>query len=207
MAQYFSIHPDNPQVRLLKQAEIILRGGGVIVYPTDSCYALACLVGEKGATDRVRQLRQLGSNHLFTLVCRGLSELGVYAKVGNSDYRLLKSLTPGAYTFILKATREVPRRLQHEKRKTVGLRVPDHPIAQALLAQLGEPLLSASFILPGATEPLTEPRDIAGKVKNQVDLVIDGGACGIEPTTVLDLSRGNLELVRTGRGEVATLPV
>ncbi len=207
MAQYFSIHSDNPQVRLLRRTEAILRGGGVIIYPTDSCYALACLVGEKGALERIRQLRRLRANHLFTLVCRGLSELGVYAKVGNSDYRLLKSLTPGAYTFILKATREVPRRLQHDRRKTIGLRVPDHGIAHALLSQLGEPLLSTSFILPEAGVPMTQPREIADAVKNHVDLVIDGGVCGLDPTTVLDLSSGDMELVRVGCGDVSMLPV
>lgn len=205
MAQFFEIHPTHPQQRLVRQAVSIVREGGVIVYPTDSCYALGCLMGEKTAQERIRRIRQLDHRHHFTLVCRDLSEIAIYARVSNADYRLLKSLTPGAYTFLLKATHEVPRRLQNPKRKTIGIRVPDHPVAQALLEELNEPLMSSTLLLPGADLPMTEPYEIRDRLEHEVDLVIDGGLCGTEPTTVIDLAGEHPELVRQGRGSIEWL--
>lgn len=202
MAQYFSIHPTHPQPRLIRQAAEIIRHGGVIVYPTDSCYALGCHIGDKEAMERIRRIRQITDKHNFTLVCRDLSQLALYAKVDNITYRLLKANTPGPYTFILPATREVPRRLQHPKRRTIGLRVPDHVVAQALLAELGEPLMSATLMLPGHETPLSDPEEIRAQLEHDVDLVIDGGNCGIEPTTVIDLEGGPPRLVRTGKGDI-----
>ncbi|WP_096087743.1 L-threonylcarbamoyladenylate synthase [Agaribacterium haliotis] len=202
MSQFFSIHPENPQQRLIDQAVEILRKGGLIAYPTDSAYALGCHIGDKFALDRIRALRQLDKHHNFTLMCRDLSELANYARVDNSDYRLIKSKTPGAYTFILNATSEVPRRLQHPKRKTLGLRVPDNNIALALMETLGEPLMTSSLILPGDDLPLTDPYDIRDTLEHQLELVIDGGFCGMEPTTVIDLTGDEPVLVRRGCGPV-----
>lgn len=205
MAQYFQIHPDNPQLRLIKQAVDIIRNGGVIAYPTDSSYALGCHIGDKAAMARIRQIRQLDDKHNFTLVCRDLSELAVYAKVSNANYRLIKSVTPGAYTFILPATREVPRRLQNPRRKTIGLRVPDHPITQALLSELGEPIMSSTLILKGESLPVSDAHDIREKLEHQLDLVIDGGLCGLEPTTVVVLNDDLSAVVRKGRGDISPL--
>ena len=201
MSQFFQVHPDNPQVRLVRQAVDIVRAGGVIVYPTDSAYALGCHIGDKDALDRIRRIRKLDKDHNFTLVCRDLSELATYARVDNAAYRLLRNNTPGAYTFILQATSEVPRRLKHPKRKTIGLRVPDNRIALDLLAALGEPLMSVTLIMPGDEFPLTDPYDIRHMLEHEVDLVIDGSFCGLEPTTVIDLSEGVPLVIRDGKGE------
>lgn len=203
MSQYFHIHPVNPQGRLIHQSVEILRKGGVIVYPTDSAYALGCHIGDKKAIDRIREIRRLDSDHHFALVCRDLSDLGVYAKVNNAAYRLIKSATPGPFTFILQATREVPRRLVDEKRKTIGLRVPDNEICRALLAELGEPIMSTTLILPGDEYPLTDPDEIRQFMEHRVDLVIDGGYCGLETTTVVNLEDGVPEVVREGMGDIA----
>ena len=202
MAQFFSIHPDNPQQRLIEQAVGVLRRGGLIVYPTDSAYALGCQIGDKMALDRIRALRQLDKHHNFTLMCRDLSELATYARVTNADFRLLKSHTPGPYTFILNATAEVPRRLMHPKRRTIGMRVPNNPIALALMEPLGEPLMSSSLILPGDLLPLTDPYEIRDLLEHQVELVIDGGFCGLEPTTVVDLTEDVPRVTRVGCGPV-----
>ncbi|MEE4659303.1 MAG: L-threonylcarbamoyladenylate synthase [Halieaceae bacterium] len=201
MSQFFQIHPENPQARLVNQAVDIIRAGGVVVYPTDSAYALGCHIGDKAALDRIRRVRQLDKDHNFTLVCRDLSELAGYARVNNLVYRLLRNNTPGPYTFILEATSEVPRRLKHPKRKTIGLRVPDNPIALALLAGLGEPLMSVTLIMPGDEYPLTDPYDIRHMLEHDVDLVIDGGFCGLEPTTVVDLSADLPIVMRKGKGD------
>jgi tRNA threonylcarbamoyl adenosine modification protein (Sua5/YciO/YrdC/YwlC family) len=202
VAQFFSIHPDNPQQRLIEQAVGVLRRGGLIVYPTDSAYALGCQIGDKMALDRIRALRQLDKHHNFTLMCRDLSELATYARVTNADFRLLKSHTPGPYTFILNATAEVPRRLMHPKRRTIGMRVPNNPIALALMEHLGEPLMSSSLILPGDLLPLTDPYEIRDLLEHQVELVIDGGFCGLEPTTVVDLTEDVPRVTRVGCGPV-----
>ncbi len=196
------IHPDNPQPRLIKQVVETIRDGGLIAYPTDSCYALGCQVGNKQAMERIYRLRELDKTHNFTLVCRDLSELANYAKVGNKAFRLMKSLTPGAYTFILKATHEVPRRLQNPKRKTIGLRVPDNNVAQAILTELGEPLMSSTLILPDADYPETDPEDIEMKLEKHVDLIVNGGICGFDATTVIDLQNDVPEIVREGKGEI-----
>jgi len=201
MSQFFSIHPENPQARLISQAADIIRNGGLAIYPTDSCYAIGCHLGEKEAVDRIRQIRQLDKHHNMTLLCRDLSEIAIYAKVTNPAYRLIKSLTPGPYTFLLRATKDVPRRLQHTKRKTIGLRVPENPIAQALLESLGEPMLTTSLILPESELPLSEIEDISESLSGQVEVIIDGGACGIEATTVIDLLDGEPVLLRQGKGE------
>jgi tRNA threonylcarbamoyl adenosine modification protein (Sua5/YciO/YrdC/YwlC family) len=200
MSQFFKIHPENPQGRLVNQAVELIRNGAVVIYPTDSCYALGCYLGDKTAQDRIRKIRGLGPEHNFTLVCRDLSEVGEYAKVDNSAYRLLKALTPGPYTFILAATREVPRRLQNPKRKTIGLRVPDNAIVRALLEKLDEPLMSCSLMLPDEVLPLTEPDEMVERLGKLVDLIIDGGNCGFEPTTVVDLVGGQAQLLRAGQG-------
>jgi len=205
VAQFFSIHPGNPQARLLRQAAAIVRAGGVIVYPTDSCYAFGCQLGDKSAMARIRSIRHVGEQHHFSLMCRDLAEISHYAKVNNSQYRLLKTSTPGSYTFILEATREVPRRLQHPKRNTIGLRIPDHPMVQALLAELDEPLLNSTLILPGDELPLNDPEEIRDRLEHQVELVLDGGSCGLEMTTVIDLTGGKPELVRNGRGSLVPL--
>ncbi len=205
MSQFFQIHPDNPQQRLIDKAVEIINGGGVIVYPTDSGYALGCHPGDKAAMERIRSIRQVDTKHNFTLVCRDLSEIALYAKVENSVYRLIKNHTPGPYTFILKATKEVPRRLQNPKRKTIGLRVPDNRIAQALLETLSEPLMSSTLILPGDDMPLTDPYDIRDTLEHSLDLVIDGGYCGFEPTTVVEFTDDVPVVVRRGQGSVDML--
>lgn len=202
MSQYFTLHPINPQLRLIHRTVEILRAGGVVVYPTDSCYALGCLVGDKDAMERIRRIRDAGKDHNFTLVCRDLSEIATYARVDNPTFRLLKACTPGPYTFILPATREVPRRLQHPKRKTIGIRVPDHAVPHALLTELGEPLMSSTLILPGGDAPLTDPVEMRTRLEHQVELVMDGGPCGLEPTTVVDLSGEIPKVLRAGRGDV-----
>lgn len=207
MAQFFSIHPENPQPRLIRQAAEMLRDGAVIVYPTDSGYALGCHLDDKEAVTRIRQIRGLDDKHFLTLMCRDLSELSRYAKVDNAQFRLLKNNTPGSYTFILEATREVPRRLQHPKRSTVGLRIPDHPIALALLEELGEPLLSSTLILPDEDQLLTDVEVIREHLERQVELVIEGGTVGIGPTTVIDLTDATPVLVRRGIGEVTHLGI
>lgn len=205
MSQFLQIHPDNPQLRLIHRVVEILRNGGVIVYPTDSGYALGCHIGDKSAMERIRRIRQLDDKHNFTLVCRDLSEIATYARVDNSAYRLIKRLTPGPFTFVLMATREVPRRLQHPRRKTIGLRVPDNQIASAILELLDEPVMSSTLIMPGQELPETDPYDIRETLEHHVDLVIDGGYCGIEPTTVVDLVTGEPEILRYGLGDVDLL--
>ncbi len=201
MSQFFHIHQENPQHRLILHSVEIVRDGGVIVYPTDSGYALGCHLGDKQAVTRIRRIRQLDERHHLTLVCSDLSQIASYARVDNSNYRLLRAHTPGPYTFILEATREVPRRLLHPKRKTIGLRVPDNRIAQALLKELGEPLMSTTLIMPGEDLPLTDPCEIRQFLEHEVDLVIDGGFCGFEPTTVVDLTGDIPAVVRQGAGE------
>jgi tRNA threonylcarbamoyl adenosine modification protein (Sua5/YciO/YrdC/YwlC family) len=202
VAQFFSINPNNPQLRLIRKAAAIVRSDGVIVYPTDSCYALGCHLGDKNAMTRIRTIRQVDDRHHFTLVCRDLAEISRYAKVDNSQYRLIKASTPGSYTFILEATREVPRRLQHPKRSTIGLRIPSHPVVQALLEELKEPLLSSTLILPGDELPLNDAEEIRDRLEHQVELVLDGGPCGLEMTTVIDLTGGVPELTRQGKGSL-----
>ena len=205
MSQFFSIHPKNPQLRLISQTVAIIRAGGVIVYPTDSCYALGCHLGDKAAMERLRRIRQTDKDHNFTLVCRDLSELSTYAKVENTAFRLMKAMTPGPYTFILKATHEVPRRLQNPKRKTIGLRVPDHAIAQSILEVLGEPIMSSTLIMPEKNIPETDPMIIHELLGKQVDLVIDGGHCGFEPTTVIELLTDSPTVLRQGKGDIDAL--
>jgi tRNA threonylcarbamoyl adenosine modification protein (Sua5/YciO/YrdC/YwlC family) len=209
MAQYFELHPDNPQVRLLKQAVALLAQGGVLAVPTDSSYALACQLDDKVAADRLRQVRGMDDKHHLTLLCRDLSELANYARVDNRQYRLLKNATPGPFTFILEATREVPRRVSHPQRKTIGLRVPDHPVLQQLLEQHGGPLLATTLIPRGATEPLNDAQEIRERLQNQLAAVIDAGACPLEPTTVVDLTAmgtgGDPVITRHGRGDPARL--
>lgn len=200
MSQYFQIHPENPQVRLIRQAVGIIRAGGVVVFPTDSSYAIGCHLGDKAAMERIQRIRRLDNKHNFTLLCRDLSEIATYAIVDNINYRLIKSLTPGAYTFILQATREVPRRLQNPKRKTIGIRVPDHIVTQALLQELNEPLMSSTLMLPGDEFPMTDPYQIRLALEHQVDLIIDGGFCGHEPTTVVDLMADRPVILRKGKG-------
>jgi tRNA threonylcarbamoyl adenosine modification protein (Sua5/YciO/YrdC/YwlC family) len=202
MAQYFVIHSQNPQGRLLQQAAQIVRDGGLIVYPTDSCYALGCRIGEKAAQERMRALRGVGPRHHFTLVCRDLSELARYARVDNRQYRLLKAATPGSYTFILQATREVPRRLQNPRRSTIGLRVPDHKVVQGLLGALDAPLLSTTLMLPGDELPLNDAAEIRDRIEHEVELVLDAGSCGVEMTTVVDLTAPLAEVVRVGKGSL-----
>ncbi|HEX4299607.1 MAG TPA: L-threonylcarbamoyladenylate synthase [Gammaproteobacteria bacterium] len=201
MSQYFTLHPVNPQLRLIRRAVEILKTGGVVIYPTDSCYALGCHLGDKDAMERVRRIRGADKDHNFTLMCRDLSEIATYAKVDNPTFRLLKACTPGPYTFILEATREVPRRLQHPKRKTIGIRVPDHPVPLAMLAELGEPIMSSTLMLPGDDAPLTDPEEMRARLEHQVDLIMDGGPCGFEATTVVDLTGEAPRLIRAGRGD------
>lgn len=201
MSEYLQVHPDNPEPRRVRQAVEVLRSGGVIVYPTDSTYALGCHLGDKAALERIRRIRQLDDRHNFTLVCSDLSSLATYARVSNSAYRILKAYTPGPYTFILKATPEVPRRLMHPKRKTIGLRVPDNAVAQALLAAMGEPIMSTSLILPDEEEQITDPYEIRMRLGKLVDLIIDSGPCGLVPTTMIDLVEGVPSVMREGRGE------
>ena len=202
MSQFFTIHQDNPQPRLIKQAAELVRKGSVIVYPTDSGYALGCHLGDKDAVMRIRKIRDVDDKHHMTLVCRDLSEIAHYSRVDNVQFRLLKSNTPGSYTFILDATKEVPKRLQHPKRNTVGLRIPDHPVALALLEELGEPLLSTSLILPGEEMTMHDAEEIRDVLGNQVDLVIDGGMVGLDPTTVIDLTGEVPILIRRGKGDI-----
>ncbi len=203
MSQFFQIHPDNPQQRLIKQARQIIDGGGIVALPTDSSYALVCHLDDKNAVERLRRIRGVDDKHHLTLLCRDLSEIAVYAKVDNRQFRLLKAATPGPYTFILEATKEVPRRLSHPSRKTIGLRVPEHAIALALLAELGQPLLGTTLIMPGEELPLNDAEQIRDALEKQVELIIDGGSCSMEPTTVVDLSGDEPVVLRQGRGDTA----
>ena len=201
MAQFFAIHPENPQDKLIKQAVQIIKQGGVVVLPTDSCYALGCALGDKNAMERILAIRKIDLKHHLTLLCADLSDLGTYAKVDNSQFRQLKAATPGSYTFILQATKEVPNRTLHPKRKTIGLRVPDNTITRALLTELGEPMLSCTLMLPENNEPLIDPYEIRDCLEHAVDLIIDGGWCGMEPTTVIDMTDGT-KLIRQGKGDI-----
>lgn len=201
MGQYFYIHPENPQGRLIKQACQIIHAGGIVATPTDSCYALVCHLDDKDAVQRLRRIREVDDKHHLTLLCRDLSEIANYAKVDNRQYRMLKAATPGPYTFILEATKEVPRRLSHPSRKTIGLRVPENEIIQALLTELGQPLLGTTLILPKHEQPLNDPEDIRNSVGSQIELIIDGGACSLLPTTVVDLTGEEVQLIRQGRGD------
>lgn len=203
MSQFFQIHPDNPQARLIKQAVQIVSGGGVVALPTDSCYALVCHLDDKQAVERLRRIREVDEKHHLTLLCRDLSEIALYARVDNRQYRALKAATPGPFTFILEATREVPRRLSHPSRKTIGLRVPENAIAHALLAELSQALIGTTLMLPGDDQPLTDAYEIRERLEHHVDLVIDGGACSLEPTTVIDLTDEEPRLIRQGRGDPA----
>lgn len=205
MAEWIELHPVNPQKRLLTQVVQRIREGAVIVYPTDSCYALGCHLDDKDAADRLRRIRGFDRHHQFTLVCRDLSEIATYARVDNRQFRLLKQLTPGPYTFILEATKTLPKRIAHEKRKTIGIRVPDHVVAQALLETIGEPLISCTLQFPDEDSPVSLPDDYRAQLDRLVDIVIDGGACGTVPTTVLDLTGEAVQMVRKGKGEVASL--
>ncbi|HRP97040.1 MAG TPA: L-threonylcarbamoyladenylate synthase [Rhodocyclaceae bacterium] len=203
MSQLFSVHPLQPQPRLIRQAAEIMRTGGLVAFPTDSAYALGGQLGNPDLLQRIRRIRNVDERHHFTLMCRDLSEIGTYARVDNTQYRLLKATTPGTYTFILEATRELPRRMLHPKRKTIGLRIPDHPLVAALLGELGEPILTSTLILPGDDLPLTDAEEIRERLGKQVDLVIEAGACGPEATTVIDLTSGTPVLVRAGKGDLA----
>ena len=207
MSQFFSIHPDNPQPRLIRQAAAMVRDGAVIAYPTDSSYALGCHLDDRTAVSRIRRIRGVDDNHYMTLMCRDLSELARYARVNNVQFRLLKNNTPGSYTFILEATKEVPRRLQHPKRNTVGIRIPNHPVALALLGELGEPLSSSTLILPGEQHPLSDAEEIRSHLDRQLDLMLDAGAVGLVPTTVIDLTGETPVLVRRGKGDVAPFSI
>ena len=205
MAQYFSIHPVDPQRRLIQQAAVIVRRGGLVAYPTDSSYAFGCRIGDIAAADRIRHLRGVDDKHQLTLVCRDLTEIGRYAQLNNQQFRIVKMGIPGSYTFLLPATREVPRRLKHPRRRTIGVRVPDHAVVQRLLAELGEPLLSSTLIPAGAGEPLNDPVDIRNRYQHALDLIIDSGACHLEPTTVVDLAVNPVVITRLGRGDPARL--
>ena len=205
MSHLLQLHPKNPELRLIRRAVEAIRAGGVIVYPTDSCYALGCALGDKGAMERIARIRQTDKHHHFTLVCRDLSEIAHYARVGNWQYRLLKATTPGPYTFILEATREVPRRLQNPKHRTIGIRIPDHPVPLLLLSELAEPLMTSTLLLPGDEYPLTDATEIYERLEHQVDLVLDGGNCGLEPTTVVDISGAAPALIRVGKGPLERL--
>ena len=200
MAQFFTIQPDNPQLRLIRQAVEIIHGGGVVVSPTDSCYALGCHVGDKAAMERIRAIREVDARHHFGLLCRDLAEAATYARIDDAQFRLIRAATPGSYTFILHATREVPRRLLHPRRKTIGVRIPAHRVVQALLAELGEPLLSSTLILPGDSAPLDDARDIRARLEHRVDVILDAGPCGVVPTTVVDLTSGVPVITRQGKG-------
>jgi tRNA threonylcarbamoyl adenosine modification protein (Sua5/YciO/YrdC/YwlC family) len=204
-SQYFELHPVSPQLRSIRQAAEIVRGGGVIAYPTDSCYALGCHINDKNALERLRAIRSAGRHHQFTLVCANLADVGRYARLDTWQFRLLKACTPGPYTFLLHATRETPRRLQHERRRTIGVRIPDHPVPHMLLTELGEPLMSSTLILPGDQQPLTHGREIQERLEHEVDAVLDGGDCGLEPTTVVDLSSSPPVIVREGKGSLDPL--
>ncbi|MEW5888413.1 MAG: L-threonylcarbamoyladenylate synthase [Pseudomonadota bacterium] len=205
MAQFFSLHPDNPQPRLVRQAVQIIRDGGLIAFPTDSAYALGGHIGDARLIERIRRIRQVDERHHFTLMCRDLSQIATYARVDNVQFRLLKATTPGSYTFILEATRELPRRILHPKRKTIGLRIPDHPVPCALLEELGEPMLTSTLILPGEAYPLSDPHEIRERLEHELDLILDAGGCGVDLTTVLDLTGSAPVVVRHGKGELARL--
>ena len=205
MSQYFELHPLTPQTRLIRRAAEIVRAGGVIAYPTDSCYALGCHIGDKTALERVRRIRQADRHHHFTLVCRNLADVGRFAKLATWQFRLIRACTPGPYTFLLPATRETPRRLQHERRRTIGVRIPDHPVPLLLLEELGEPLMSSTLMLPGDALPLTDGREIRERLEHEIDAVLDGGNCGVEPTTVIDLAVSPPVVVRVGKGPVAAI--
>ncbi len=205
MSQFFALHPVSPEPRLIRRAADIVRGGGVIAYPTDSCYALGCHIGDKAALERLRRIRQADRHHHFTLVCRNVGESARFARIDTPQFRLLRACTPGPYTFLLPATRETPRRLQHERRRTIGIRVPDHPVPQMLLAELGEPLMSSTLILPGDPLPLTDAREIRERLEHDIDAVLDGGNCGVEPTTVVDLAVSPPVVMRRGKGDLAVL--
>ncbi|HCX33894.1 MAG TPA: threonylcarbamoyl-AMP synthase [Rhodocyclaceae bacterium] len=207
MAQYLSLHPLQPQPRLIRRAVEILRGGGLAAFPTDSAYALGGRLGNAALIERIRRIRGVDERHHFTLMCRDLSELATYARADNAQYRLLRAATPGSYTFILEATRELPRRILHPRRRTIGLRVPDHPLVQALLAELGEPLLCSTLILPGESQPLTEPEEIRSRLGKELDLIIEAGPCGAGSTTIIDLSTGVPEVLRVGRGALGVLGI
>ena len=207
MTQYIAVHPEDPQPRLIRRAVEIVRDGGLMVYPTDSCYALGCHLGDKGAMERIRRIRQVDVRHHFTLVCRDLSELGQYAVVDNIQYRSLKKSTPGSYTFILKASREVPKRLLNPKRNTIGVRVPDHNVVRALLEEMGEPILSSTLILPGDERPLNDMDEIRDRLQNDVEVILDGGSCGVDMTTVVDLTGDMPVIVRQGKGSIAVFGV
>jgi tRNA threonylcarbamoyl adenosine modification protein (Sua5/YciO/YrdC/YwlC family) len=201
-SRFFEIHPKTPQPRLVRQAVDIIRAGGLVVYPTDSCYALGCHIGDKAAMERIARIRQTDKHHHFTLVCRDLSEIAHYARVSNSHYRFLKAFTPGAYTFILPASRETPKRLQNPKRRTIGIRIPDHPVPQLILQELGEPIMSSTLLLPGDDLPMTDAREIQERLYHDVEAVIDGGNCGLEPTTVIDLGADVPVIARQGKGPI-----
>ncbi len=205
MAQFFSVHPEQPQPRLIRQAAEILRAGGVVAFPTDAAYSLGCRIGDAEAVARIRAIREVDERHHFTLMCRDLSEIATYARVDNAQFRLLKATTPGSYTFILEGTKELPRRILHPKRKTIGLRVPAHPLPLALLAELDEPMLTSTLILPGDDRPLNDPEEIRTRLERRIDLVIEAGACGLEMTTVVDLTGTAPELVRAGLGSLEPL--
>jgi len=205
MARIVELHPSDPQPRRIAEVVASIRRGGLVAYPTDSCYAFGCHIGDKRAMDRIRRIRQTDKNHNFTLVCSDLSEISLYARFDNWAYRLMKSLTPGPYTFILQASREVPKRLQNPRRRTIGLRVPDHPIVHAMLNSLGEPIMSSTLTLPGDDLPLTNAVEIEDRIGNDIELIIDGGPTGVEPTSVIDLSEGTVEILREGRGDVSSL--
>ncbi|MEU6547778.1 L-threonylcarbamoyladenylate synthase [Streptomyces sp. NPDC046859] len=203
MAKYYDVHPDNPQPRTIAQIAESVRAGALIAYPTDSCYALGCRLGSRDGIDRIRSIRRLDDRHHFTLVCQDFAQLGQFVRIDNDVFRTIKAATPGSYTFILPATREVPRMLQHPKKKTVGVRIPDHVVTQALLAELGEPLLSSTLLLPDEEEPLTQGWEIKDRLDHVLDGVVDSGECGTEPTTVIDFSSGELEIVRVGAGDTS----
>ena len=203
MAKYFDVHPDNPQPRAIRQVVDIVRAGGLIAYPTDSCFALGCALGNKDGMDRIRQIRHLDDRHHFTVMCRDFAQLGQFVQINNALFRTLKAATPGPYTFILPATRDVPRRLMHPRKRTVGVRIPDHVVALALLAELGEPLLSSTLVLPGAEDPMTQGWEIKEELDHALDAVIDSGDCGVEPTTVIDFSGPEPEILRKGAGDVS----
>jgi tRNA threonylcarbamoyl adenosine modification protein (Sua5/YciO/YrdC/YwlC family) len=205
MARLVEIHPTHPQPRRIAEVVAVIRQGGLIAYPTDSSFAFGCHIGDKRAMDRIQRIRKTDKHHNFTLVCSDLSEISLYARVENWAYRLIKSLTPGPYTFILPATREVPKRLQNPKRRTIGLRVPDHPIVNSMLQSLGEPIMSSTLLLPGDELPLTDVEEIEDRIGDRIDLIVDGGPTGIEPTTVVDLSGGSVEVLREGRGDISSL--
>jgi tRNA threonylcarbamoyl adenosine modification protein (Sua5/YciO/YrdC/YwlC family) len=205
VSQYFELHPTTPQARLIRRAADIVRAGGVIAYPTDSCYALGCHIGDKDALERVRRIRQADRHHHFTLVCRNLADVGRFAKLDTWQFRLIKACTPGPYTFLLPATTETPRRLQHERRRTIGIRIPDHSVPLLLLAELGEPLMSSTLMLPGDALPLTDGQEIRARLEHEIDAVLDGGNCGVEPTTVVDLAVSPPLVVRVGKGAIAAI--